>query len=150
MTPKELQEQWLKNNKPKISSEDDNYVSKYGFNRSKKTYDELNQDKKVIVTNNQGKVSIHNEKLNSEALQTLKSYKLEENKYVGLYIFKISNETKRYFRILSTKYFINRGKIKTMYKLEDNTYISNTSLINRKVYIKEKNKYTDVDHKELK
>ena len=150
MTPKELQEQWLKTNKPKISSEDDNYVSKDGFNRTRKTYDELNQDKKVVVTNNQGKVSIHNEKLDSEALQTLKNYKLEENKYIGLYIFKISNETKRYFRILSTKDFINRGKIKTMYKLEDNTYISNTSLINRKVYIKEKNQYKDIDHKELK
>ena len=37
-----------------------------------------------------------------------------------------------------------------MYKLEDNTYISNTSLINRKVYIKEKNQYKDIDHKELK
>lgn len=152
MTPKELQEQWLKNNKPKVSIEEDKYLSKDGFGRSRKTYDELHQDKKVIATNAQGKVTIHNSKLDDEALQTLKNYKLEDYKYIGLYVSKVVRECRTYLKILSTKDFIIKGKIKTMYKLEDNTYITHKSLINRNVF-KKTNKsfhpFVRVEHSEI-
>jgi hypothetical protein len=136
MTNEELQEAWLKKNKPKKIDSKDDYLNKDSFNRSKKTYDELHQNKKVLVTNNKGQISKNNSRLNEFALQTLKNYNLkedEEDYYIGKYL-RIKTDTGFfYFKILRKEEVLIKNILNVFYICSNGSKFLERELRNRKI-----------------